>query len=185
MGANSGGHNMTQWLVLLRGVNVGGHNRLPMAALRDLTDALWPDAGASTYIASGNLIFTANGQAADISQSLSDAIAKNFNLTVPILTLPSQTFLNAVATCPYTCDTGKTVHGYFYFKQPTIDTGRLADLRVHGEGLTLCQDVLWLHTPPGFGKSKLAERLGSVTGNVSMTARNLNSCRKLAALLDG
>jgi len=58
---------MTKWVALLRGVNVGGNNKLPMADLKALCTGIWPDAAPQTYIASGNLILDADGSAADVA----------------------------------------------------------------------------------------------------------------------
>ena len=61
---------MTKWVVLLRGINVGGRNKLPMAGLRDICQALWPESQPRTYIASGNLIIEAAGDASVIATDL-------------------------------------------------------------------------------------------------------------------
>ena len=48
---------MTRWVILMRGINVGGHGKLPMASLRDIaTDMGGND--VATYIQSGNLVMT-------------------------------------------------------------------------------------------------------------------------------
>jgi len=46
---------VTDYLILLRGINVGGKNRVPMARLRELLEELG-HSNVSTYIASGNAI---------------------------------------------------------------------------------------------------------------------------------
>src|SRR6476646_7733644 len=70
---------MTRYLVLLRGINVGGRNKLPMAALRELLES-HGHTKVSTYIASGNVILTSDQSAARIKRQLEDALPKTFKL---------------------------------------------------------------------------------------------------------
>ncbi len=70
---------MTRYLVLLRGINVGGRNRLPMAALRELLES-HGHTKVSTYIASGNVILTSDKSAAAIKRELEEALPKTFAL---------------------------------------------------------------------------------------------------------
>lgn len=65
---------MARWVCLLRGINVGGKNKLPMADLRAICEALWPDCNPRTMIASGNLIVTVEGTAAELANALGKAI---------------------------------------------------------------------------------------------------------------
>jgi uncharacterized protein (DUF1697 family) len=83
---------MTRYLVLLRGINVGGRNKVPMAALRELLES-HGHTKVSTYIASGNVILTSDQSAATIKRELEDALPKKFKLdselvAVLVLTLP-------------------------------------------------------------------------------------------------
>lgn len=70
---------MTRYLVLLRGINVGGRNKVPMAALRDLL-ASHGHTRVSTYIASGNAILSSDRTAAAIKRDLEEALPKAFTL---------------------------------------------------------------------------------------------------------
>ena len=70
---------MTRYLVLLRGINVGGRNKVPMAALRELLESLG-HAKVSTYIASGNVILSSDKTAATIKRELEEALPKTFKL---------------------------------------------------------------------------------------------------------
>ena len=70
---------MTRYLVLLRGINVGGRNKLPMAALRELLES-HGHTKVSTYIASGNVILSSDQSAASIKRELEEALPKTFNL---------------------------------------------------------------------------------------------------------
>ena len=84
---------MTRYLVLLRGINVGGQNKVPMAALRELLES-HGHTKVSTYIASGNVILSSDRSAAAIKRELEEALPKTFKLdseliAVLVLTRPS------------------------------------------------------------------------------------------------
>ena len=70
---------MTRYLVLLRGINVGGRNKVPMAALRELLES-HGHTKVSTYIASGNVILSSDQSAAAIKRELEEALPKTFKL---------------------------------------------------------------------------------------------------------
>ena len=70
---------MTTYLVLLRGINVGGKNKVPMAPLRELLEELgYSD--VSTYIASGNVILRSDRPPADVKREIGAALPKRFRL---------------------------------------------------------------------------------------------------------
>jgi uncharacterized protein (DUF1697 family) len=70
---------VTRYVVLLRGINVGGKNKVPMAALRELLEELgYSD--LSTYIASGNVILSSDRSAGEIKRRIEEALPKAFRL---------------------------------------------------------------------------------------------------------
>lgn len=77
---------MTRYLVLLRGINVGGRNRVPMAALRDLLES-HGHAKVASYIASGNVILSSDQSAAAIRRELEDALPKTFKLDSDLISV--------------------------------------------------------------------------------------------------
>lgn len=172
---------MARWVALLRGINVGGGNRLPMADLRAIADHFgWQN--PRTYIASGNLIFEAEGAAPELTANLSAALA-NRGLNVPVLILPEADLRAAYAACPYTPEDLRMVHAIFALNPFKIDRDQLATLLGDDEGFGLNGQVAYLHTPQGFSKSNLAEKLDRVLGTQT-TARNLRTLTKLVEMLD-
>jgi uncharacterized protein (DUF1697 family) len=70
---------MTTYLVLLRGINVGGKNKVPMAGLREILEELgYQD--VSTYIASGNVILRSDAPPAAIKRKIELALPRRFKL---------------------------------------------------------------------------------------------------------
>jgi uncharacterized protein (DUF1697 family) len=70
---------VTNYLVLLRGINVGGKNKVPMAPLRELLKELGYE-NVSTYIASGNVILSSDRPAAEIKREIEEVLPKTFRL---------------------------------------------------------------------------------------------------------
>jgi uncharacterized protein (DUF1697 family) len=177
---------MTQWIALLRGINVGGNNVLPMKDLRDLLEALGY-LNVKTYIQSGNCVFDAPAARPDsISASISGAIEKQFGFTPRVFTLTREALEQAVQDNPYgeAEDQPKTVHFFFLETPAKADTQTaLMALASDTEAFTLTDTVLYLHAPNGIGRSKLAAGAEKKLG-VPATARNYNTVRKLIALAD-
>ena len=172
---------MTQWVALLRGMNLGG-NRMPMADLRALCEGLgWCD--VRSYIASGNLVFRATGTGAGLAQALRAAM-RAAGLDVPVLVLDAPAFRAMLAHCPFPGAAGTAVHGVICWQDPVIDRARLSALIADTETLTVQGRTVWLHTPGGFGTSALAGKLAQVVTGTETTARNLNTLRALAEMLD-
>jgi uncharacterized protein (DUF1697 family) len=90
----------------------------------------------------------------------------------------------ALAACPFDPPEGRQVHGFFCWSAPRIDASLYESLRAPTEELAVRGDLLWLYAPDGVGRSKLAEKIGKVAGGTAMTARNLNTIRALAEMLD-
>ena len=70
---------MTSYVVLLRGINVGGKNKVPMADLRRVLEDLGY-ADVSTYIASGNVLLRSDRTAAEIKARIEEALPNAFRL---------------------------------------------------------------------------------------------------------
>lgn len=169
------------WIALLRGVNVGGTNKVPMADLRDLCAKLgWRD--VRSYIASGNLVFGASGPAETLAQTVSGILARHMGVETPVVVLSATDLRAALDSCPFAPQEGRHLHGFMAMGPLSVDLGTCEALRGPTEALALRGRVIWLHTPDGIGKSKLAERLPRLIGGVPATARNLNTLRKLAEM---
>lgn len=174
---------MQSFVALLRGINVGGNNAVKMGALRKLCVAMgWQD--VHSYVASGNLVFRADGTADDLAAALHDQMAAAFGVDVSVLVLTDEAVRAIVAGCPHPRDAGKAVHGVLCFDPPVVDQAALAKYRALTESLLVEGNTVWLHTPDGYGRSKLATHLDKVVTGTKTTARNLNTLQKLTEMLD-
>ena len=172
------------WVALLRGINVGGSNRLPMAELRELfTKAGCAD--VRTYIQSGNVVFRATDEEhEELAARLADEIeeARGFRPGILLLTRDDLDAAAEANPFPEAASEPKTLHLWFLAHEPADpDLDTLDDLRVATERYELHRSVLYLWAPDGFGRSKLAGRAERAVG-VEATARNWRTVEKLREL---
>jgi uncharacterized protein (DUF1697 family) len=170
---------MNNYVVLLRGINVGGKNILPMKELTSLLEHEGYE-NVNTYIQSGNVVLSASK---DPRNEIGGLVYKKFGFTPEVVTLTEGEFNASVLNNPYRTHEGKFVHFYFCNEAPNIDIEKLEKLAIESERYTLTDQVFYLHTPDGFGRSKLAAKVESCLG-VSATARNLNTINKLKTMLE-
>jgi uncharacterized protein (DUF1697 family) len=177
-------------VALLRGINVGGNNKVPMAELRTALTASG-FAGVSTYIQSGNVLFsTAEPDTAVLEEGVAEVIARTFGINVGVVVVTRDQLAAVLSRNPYPSEPNpKYVHVVFLGAEP--DQARLAaaNAEVAAKGsrdtVTAGDRVLYLHTPDGYGTSELGKVLVKLSKSSKGTARNLATTAKLLSLCDG
>lgn len=165
---------MQTWIALIRGINVGGR-QLPMETLR----ALLADLGCTdirTYIQSGNAVFCSRAtDGSRLAARISKAIAADHGFEPFVLVISREELANVAADNPYAkaaATTPKFVHAFFLAAVPEApDLDAMQKIKAASESFALDGRTFYLHTPDGFGISKLAERAERLLG-VPATARN-------------
>ncbi|WMX44419.1 DUF1697 domain-containing protein [Streptomyces roseicoloratus] len=181
----------TTYALLLRGINVGGHRKVPMAELRALLEGLgYGD--VQTYLQSGNAAFAVPGaERSDetVRQTVEAAIEKRFGFTVDCLVRDHDYLAAVERDCPFPAAglEGKQLHA-FYLSGP-VDEQRFAGLdreAFRPEAFALGDRVLYLYAPDGLGRSKLGEALSrpALFKGLTVTARNWNTVRKLVRMTE-
>jgi uncharacterized protein (DUF1697 family) len=172
---------MTTIIALLRGINVGGHNRLPM---RDLVTIL-QEIGlqhVQTYIQSGNVVFeTDSTDLVALSEQIGAAVAKNHGFSPFVMLLTLSDFQAAIAANPFPDgeEAPKSLHFFFMDQAPDHpDLSKLEAIKTESERYELIDKVFYLYAPDGIGRSKLAAKVGK-GWDVTMTARNWRTVSKL------
>ncbi|MBR9649933.1 DUF1697 domain-containing protein [Thalassovita aquimarina] len=177
---------MARWAIFLRGVNVGGHGKLPMADLRRALTGIGAE-NVATYIQSGNIVMDHPDQApTDIAASVSDLVEAEFGFRPDAVALSPDALDDLIAAIPQpeTVD-AKNIHVYLCDgAPPTGLASHLARYCTQGEEILALPRAVVVLAPNGIGRSKLAAPLDRHLKN-SATARNLNSLRKVQALLKG
>jgi uncharacterized protein (DUF1697 family) len=171
-------------VLLLRGVNVGGANRLPMPEFRMLLEELGAK-GVETHLQSGNAVFEADG-AADLETKLAPAMRLRFGFAPALFFIDAKTHAAIVAACPYRAEgaADPTLVHVWYLAEPAKPDMALLKGLAKTERFTLTDRALYLHAPDGIGRSALVDRLDRTLG-VPHTARNWRSVEAIAALLQG
>ncbi|MDB6062428.1 MAG: hypothetical protein JWM78_2531 [Verrucomicrobiaceae bacterium] len=164
---------MKTYIALLKSINVGGKNLLPMKELVALLEEN-SFLNIKTYIQSGNVIFQSKVK----PQAVGELIANKFGFKPEVFILEKSELDAAIKRNPYSPAEGKLVHFYFCNKTPTLNMDRLKALAAKSEQYFLKGKVFYLHAPNGVSRSKLVANIESCLG-MPATGRNLNTVNKL------
>jgi uncharacterized protein (DUF1697 family) len=176
----------SRWVALLRGINVSGHNKVPMAALRALCTRLG-FGEVQSYIQSGNLVFDADLTALKIEVTLEAAIAEQFGINISVIvrrgsqwrtTMAGNPFLDACVESPnrvMLCQSKRP---------PNADAAEVLRARAtEGEHIVLVGDAVWIHYANGVADSRLSPALFDRATGSPVTARNWNTVQRITAML--
>ena len=186
---------MSIYISLLRGINVSGQKKVNMKELKALYESLGLKQ-VTTYIQSGNVVFYCNDKSPkELKVLLEAGISESFGFEVPVLVLSQAILNNTLKQLPFTnisvIEQGSQV--IFSFLSSVIDTDKIALLDSYltvGEELhssinsndSLSTNVIYLHCPNGYGKTKLSNTFLEKKLDVTATSRNLKTVIKLCEL---
>ena len=166
--------------LLLRGVNVGGRNRLAMADLRALLERLGCT-DVRTYLQSGNAVVVPPPGAGDLAGLVEAGVEALMGRPVTVLARTGPELADALAASPFPPEDPTKVHLAFLASQApplTADPATYAP-----DGLVLGDRVAYLWYPEGAGRAKLTGALlDRALGRVVATARNLRTVTELVRL---
>lgn len=175
---------METYILLLRGINVGGKHKLTMAALTQLLQDLDLHT-IKTYIQSGNAVFQSTpANIVGLGDKISDAISHDYGFRPDAYLLKLDELEHAIASNPFPDAESepKTLHLYFLVSVPKMpDLAALANLAKNNERFELKGQIFYLHTPNGIGRSKLATQVEKAL-KVAATARNWRTVGKILDL---
>ncbi|WP_286235821.1 DUF1697 domain-containing protein [Thalassotalea sediminis] len=170
---------MEKFVVLFRGINVGGNNLLPMKALVPLLEDNHYQ-NISTYIQSGNVVLESQE---DPTVNIQNIVTNHFGFTPKVISFKEDEWLNAFDNNPYTAFEGKFVHLYFCNNTIVLDSEKLTKYISHSEQYHINDNVFYLHAPDGIGRSKLIANIERCLQQ-DATGRNLNTVKKLSSMLN-
>ena len=176
---------MPTWVALLRGINVGGRNLLPMTDLAGLFEEAGC-AGVRTYIQSGNVLFTASrARAEKLPGLIASGIADRFGYQVPVLLRTAADLGETIRQNPF-LEAGASenwLHVLFLADQP--DAGRVAaldPLRSPPDAYAVRGREIYLRLPNGGAKTKLTNAYFDSRLATISTVRNWRTVLKLFEL---
>jgi len=191
---------MATHVALLRGINLGGRNRVAMADLRALVGELG-HRDVSTYIQSGNVLFTVAPDASPgrqettaLADAMTAAIAAKLGVTAPVVVLTREELAGVVAANPFPDEPNpKCVHAVFRAAPAGEELlARIAQAESAAaakggrDSVRSIGRTLYLHTPDGFGNSDLSATVMRIVSvpkqGTTGTARNWATMTKLLEL---
>ena len=174
---------MPGYVALLRGVNVGGHRKVPMDALRELASGLGLKS-SRTYLASGNLLFESDEDAGQLERRIETAIAERFGFGVDVLVRSAAQWSAYCAGNPMPEESADTPNFVMMTigKRPATDADveALAKKAGANERVERAGDAIWTWFGDGAGRSKIG---AAPTGREVWTTRNWRTVQALAEML--
>lgn len=175
------------YVALLRGINVGGNNKVDMKELK----AVFEGSGMSsvkTYINSGNIIFADNGNSKEeLPKILESAILAHFDLKIKVLVYSLDDFQKIAANIPDSWTNDKNMKSDVWFLWPEADNESVL------EQLTIKSDIdrvhyvtgaiLWSVDKEFVTRSGMSRVVGTKLYKL-VTIRNVNTVRKLLGLME-
>lgn len=172
----------TAYVLLFRGV--GGATQLPTVPLREALTAAGFE-NVATYINSGNAVLRSRLSREAVIAHVVEICKDRFGFTKAILAPTLEEWSALIANNPFleAVAMPKCLHAAVLAGTPPAEAvGRRREVAAEGEGIEVVGNVAYLHTPNGFGRSKLAEKFDKGIGVVN-SARNWNTVLKLLELV--
>ena len=180
---------VSSYVILMRGINVGGKNKIPMAELKLRLEELGLE-GVVTYIQSGNVVVRSDLDAASLSAQIEDMLPRKFALDssiVRVVALDHGTFKKIVAQAPEDFGNDTSTYRYnvlFFMDSSPAAAMQQIEAREGVDAVWQGDDVVYFrNSVPNASKSRLS-RIVQQPIYRSITIRNWNTTTKLLELLD-
>jgi uncharacterized protein (DUF1697 family) len=173
---------MTTYVALLRGINVGGNNKVPMADLRAMCLGLGYD-NVETYIQSGNVVFDTAASEASAVAAMEAGLLSTFGLKLSVVVRSAAELVEIVTRNPFPSqEDGTKLHvTCFAERLAAAMVAKLDPAIAPPDTFVLDGREMYLHLPGGMGTSKLALHVGQKLGKLG-TTRNWNTVLKLVEM---
>jgi uncharacterized protein (DUF1697 family) len=168
---------MATWVALLRAVNLGARNKVPMAQLRDALDAAGLE-NVRTYIQSGNVVFEADTCEASALEAI---VAKEFGVTSVVILRTARQVRALARSRPLGADT-TDVHAIFLRDRPPRSAARRLEEVAGGNEFALVGSDVAVRYPSGYQGAILTNAVIEKTLGIPGTGRNWRTVEKLADL---
>jgi len=179
---------MARLVALLRGINVGGHKKVPMARLREVLEGAGFE-DVRTYVQSGNVVLSAppRRSPAKVGGEIEAAIEREFGFDVTVVMRTRDEIAALVDDDPLGDVATDPKYRIVVFLAKKLDAERLADVdpeQFAPEAFALRARELVMWAPNGQADSQIVKTLTEKRTGVTGTARNWRTVEKLLALAD-
>ena len=175
-----------RYAALLRGVNVGGKNKLPIADLRDIFTAAGC-AAVQTYIQSGNVVFEAVPDLAGrVPEIVTRTIRQRFGYEILVVVRSSDELRQVAVSSPFdTSGDPRFLHVAFLEDTPSAEAvSRLDPERSPPDAFAVRGHNVYLHYPNGVARSKLTNDYLAAQLQTTSTMRNWRTVLTLLEMVD-
>ena len=174
---------MDTYIALLKGINVGGHKKVPMAELRELLSKLGFK-NVQTYIQSGNVILQSpENNLSKIEETIKKAILDHFGFEVSVLVKIRQDLKRIFDDSPFSNDKKKASYFMMLHDTPEDELVKVASEKVYeGEEYEIIKNCIYFFCAKGFGQAKFNANFFERKLNTFATSRNYNTMVKLLSL---
>ncbi len=175
--------NMKTYIALLRGINVGGKNKIKMANLRLLLEENGFK-NVQTYIQSGNIVFnTSEENKRELENIIAEIIKKNYDFEVPVVVKTGEEIQSILTNNPYKNQEDLNSNKIYFVllkKQPSEENKEILNaISFTNESLEINPNCVYLRCALGAGKAKCTNNLIEKKLKVAATTRNYKTMLKL------
>ena len=174
---------MNTYIALLKGINVGGHKKVPMAELREILSKSGFK-NVQTYIQSGNVILeSSENNKRDIEETIKKAIFDHFGFEVSVLVKTRQDLKQIFDDSPFPKEKKKASYFMMLHDTPEDDLVKIASKKVYeGEAYEIIKDCIYFFCAKGYGQAKFNVNFFERKLKTFATSRNYNTMVKLLSL---
>lgn len=174
---------MSNYLALLRGINVGGQKKIPMAELRELLSKSGLEK-VQTYIQSGNVLFQSSEEEKEkLEPLIHNTIKSHFGFEVPILVLKPEDLQKIFNNCPFSKESKANSYFMMLYAAPEKDLViEVSKLSYTYEEFKITDNCVYFYCSLGYGKAKCNNNFFERKLKVAATARNYKTMVKLLSL---
>ena len=174
---------MHRLIVLLRGVNVSGHNKVPMAELRSALDAAG-FANVATYIQSGNIALDTDADPHVVTGQVEQLLVEHFDVAVPVVSIAQRDVVGVLEAAPVDSEVNPS-YQLIYFPGGEVDVAGVDAIdrtKYAGDEITAKANAVYVAYGDGQSRSKLTVKALEKAAGTTLTGRNIKSAAKLIDL---
>src|SRR5690606_28296602 len=174
---------MQTFIALLRGINVGGQKKIPMAELRFILNNTSLQ-NVSTYIQTGNIFFqTSETNKIKLEQLIHTEIKQHFGFEVDVLIVTNNDVQRILNDCPFPNDIKEKSYFMMLHDTPSEELIKIVSEKIYeGEDYKIINDCIYYYCPKGIGQAKFNMNYFERKLNTFATARNYNTMVKLKTI---
>lgn len=178
---------MTKYIVLLRGINVSGKNKIAMAELKKAMNELGY-ADATTYLNSGNIVFSGTDDEISLTYQISSMIKNVFSLDIPVLVISQKRLIQVLSQAPsWWGNDNKDSYDNLIFLLPPLSYSAFYDemgaLNAEYEKAYHYENVVfWSFCRKDYRKTNWWSKTASSSISMNITIRTAGTLKHLATM---